>query len=129
MGARRFAPSVGRFLQVDYFNGALADLSLSSDPLTANRYGLAGGNPLSFIEWDGHTGVRRWARPARADAGAGEAIRCAYLDRAERLASPRRFVINAAAEPARTKDRGRRLRWDDLITLRCERRGSGREWH
>ena len=55
MGARRFAPSVGRFLQVDYFNGALADLSLSADPLTSNRYGLAGGTPLSFIEWDGHT--------------------------------------------------------------------------
>jgi hypothetical protein len=55
MGARRFAPNVGRFLQVDVFNGALADLSLSADPLTANRYGLAGGNPLSFIEWDGHS--------------------------------------------------------------------------
>jgi RHS repeat-associated protein len=54
MGARRFSPDVARFLQVDYFNGALADVSLSSDPLTSNRYALAGGNPLSFIEWDGH---------------------------------------------------------------------------
>jgi RHS repeat-associated protein len=57
MGARRYSPDAARFLQVDYFNGALADLALSSDPLTSNRYGLAGGNPLSFIEWDGHMPV------------------------------------------------------------------------
>src|SRR5258708_30777993 len=32
----------------------MADLSLSIDPLTQNRYDLAGGNPISFGEWDGH---------------------------------------------------------------------------
>jgi len=54
MGARRFGPDVGRFLQQDQFSGALSDMALSFDPLTQNRYALAGGNPLSFIEWDGH---------------------------------------------------------------------------
>jgi RHS repeat-associated protein len=54
MGARRFGPDVGRFLQRDLYNGALSDLALSMDPLTQNRYSLAGGNPISFVETDGH---------------------------------------------------------------------------
>ena len=54
MGARRFGPDVGRILQADSYNGALSNLGLSLDPLTQNRYSLAGGNPLSFVEWDGH---------------------------------------------------------------------------
>jgi hypothetical protein len=54
MGARRFGPDIGSFLQRDFYSGALADLSLTSDPLTGNRYSLAGGNPVSFVEWDGH---------------------------------------------------------------------------
>lgn len=55
MGARRFGPDVSRFLQQDQFEGALDDLALETDPLTQNRYGLAGGNPIGFVEWDGHT--------------------------------------------------------------------------
>jgi RHS repeat-associated protein len=54
MGARRFGPGPNRFLQRDQYNGALANLSLSTDPLSQNRYSLAGGNPISFIEVDGH---------------------------------------------------------------------------
>jgi RHS repeat-associated protein len=54
MGARRFGPGAGQFLTPDLFYGALADLSLSVDPLTQNRYDLAGGNPITFGEWDGH---------------------------------------------------------------------------
>lgn len=54
MGARRFGADNARFLQRDFFNGALADLSLALDPLTQNRYALASGNPISFVEWDGH---------------------------------------------------------------------------
>src|SRR5215472_14386503 len=54
MGARRFGPDVSRFLTPDLFFGALSNLSLSLDPITQNRYGLAGGNPISFREWDGH---------------------------------------------------------------------------
>ena len=54
MGARRFGPDTARFLQRDFFNGATADLGLALDPLTQNRYALASGNPISFMEWDGH---------------------------------------------------------------------------
>jgi RHS repeat-associated protein len=54
MGARRFDPTTQRFLQMDQYQGALADLTLSADPLTQNRYNLAGGNPLSAVEYDGH---------------------------------------------------------------------------
>ncbi len=54
MGTRRFDPTTQRFLQLDQFQGALADLQLSSDPLTQNRYNLGASNPLSGIEYDGH---------------------------------------------------------------------------
>jgi hypothetical protein len=47
LGARRFGPDIGGFLQQDMFEGALADLGLASDPLTQNRYALAGGNPIN----------------------------------------------------------------------------------
>jgi RHS repeat-associated protein len=54
MGARRFRTDVGRFMQADQYEDALADLDLGTDPLTQNRYSLAGGNPVTFIEVDGH---------------------------------------------------------------------------
>jgi RHS repeat-associated protein len=54
MGARRFSTGDLRFLQQDFLSSALDDLSLSLDPLTQNRFALAGGNPVSFVEWDGH---------------------------------------------------------------------------
>jgi RHS repeat-associated protein len=54
MGARMFSPSTSRFTQGDLYKGALADLDLSFDPLTQNRYSLAGGNPINFVEVDGH---------------------------------------------------------------------------
>ncbi len=54
MGARRFSTETARFLSSDFYAGALEDLSLSTDPLTANRYALAGGNPIGYIEVDGH---------------------------------------------------------------------------
>jgi RHS repeat-associated protein len=57
MGVRRFGPDVSRFLTPDLFFGALSNLSLSLDPITQNRYGLAGGNPISFKEWDGHVAL------------------------------------------------------------------------
>jgi RHS repeat-associated protein len=55
MGARRFSPDPGRYLQEDQLDGALGDLQLSDDPLTGDRYGLAGANPVNFVEADGHT--------------------------------------------------------------------------
>ena len=50
MGARRFGPSTARFLQLDRYTDAFDDLDLALDPLTQNRYALAGGNPISFVE-------------------------------------------------------------------------------
>jgi RHS repeat-associated protein len=54
MGARRYGPDIAGFLQQDMYHGALANLGLALDPLTQNRYALAGGNPISYIETDGH---------------------------------------------------------------------------
>ncbi len=75
MGARRYGPSIAGFLQQDMFEDALGDLNLSQDPLTSSRYSLAGGNPVSFIETDGHMpayntpGAARKFSRARARAG------------------------------------------------------------
>jgi RHS repeat-associated protein len=54
MGFRRFGPDVGRFLEHDFYQDALGDVDLSVDPLTQNRYAFAGGNPIGFVEVDGH---------------------------------------------------------------------------
>jgi len=54
MGARRFGPDISTFLQQDMFYTALGDLGLALDPLTQNTYSLAGGNPISYVEYDGH---------------------------------------------------------------------------
>jgi RHS repeat-associated protein len=54
MGARFFSPDFGSFLQEDYLRDALGDLDLATDPLSGTRYGLAGGNPINFVEIDGH---------------------------------------------------------------------------
>ncbi|HVE95052.1 MAG TPA: DNRLRE domain-containing protein [Acidimicrobiales bacterium] len=57
MGARRFGPDARRFVQYDVLHDALANLGLAADPLTGNRYGLAGGNPVGFVEWGGHMAI------------------------------------------------------------------------
>jgi RHS repeat-associated protein len=85
MGARQFGPALGQFLQADRYDGALADLGLASDPLTNNRYALAGGNPISYMEVDGHmpcpkvgncggnaTNVNRSAANAQRASGGGD---------------------------------------------------------
>jgi hypothetical protein len=54
MGARRHGPDAASFLQQDMYAGALSNLGLALDPLSQNRYALAGGNPISYIETDGH---------------------------------------------------------------------------
>lgn len=53
-GARRYDPGATRFLQQDVFKNAVADLGLTMDPLSQNRYALASGNPTGNIEIDGH---------------------------------------------------------------------------
>ncbi|MFE7571400.1 DNRLRE domain-containing protein [Streptomyces sp. NPDC057539] len=54
MGFRDYNPGLNRFTTRDMYNGALADMSLGADPFTGNRYAFTGGNPSSFIEYDGH---------------------------------------------------------------------------
>jgi hypothetical protein len=36
------------------YDGALADMSLGTDPYTGNRYAFTAGNPINLIEADGH---------------------------------------------------------------------------
>ncbi|MEU6304790.1 DNRLRE domain-containing protein [Streptomyces chartreusis] len=54
MGFRDYDPGLNRFTTRDMYNGALADMSLGSDPFTGNRYAFTGGNPVSGVELDGH---------------------------------------------------------------------------
>ena len=54
MGFRNYAPGLNQFLSRDMYDGALADMSLATDPFTGNRYTFGGGNPISNIELDGH---------------------------------------------------------------------------
>jgi RHS repeat-associated protein len=54
MGARRYSAATGRFLQQDTYADAFTNLMLAEDPTTSNRYAFAGGNPINFVETDGH---------------------------------------------------------------------------
>lgn len=57
MGFRDYAPKLNTFTTRDMYNGALADMGLSVDPFTSNRYAFGSGNPISGIELDGHRAV------------------------------------------------------------------------
>ncbi|MFR9755052.1 DNRLRE domain-containing protein [Streptomyces sp. TR06-5] len=61
MGFRNYDPGLNRFLTRDMFGGALADMDLTTDPYTGNRYAFAGGNPLTFVELDGHLFGMSWS--------------------------------------------------------------------
>ncbi|WP_291414528.1 RHS repeat-associated core domain-containing protein [Actinophytocola sp.] len=54
MGFRDYNPAINRFTVRDTYNGALADMNLGTNPWTGNRYTMAGGNPITGIEIDGH---------------------------------------------------------------------------
>jgi len=54
MGFRNYDPGLNQFLSRDMYNGALADMSLSTDSFTGNRYIFGAGNPVTNIELDGH---------------------------------------------------------------------------
>jgi hypothetical protein len=49
MGFRNYRPGLNRFLTRDTYNGALADLGLTTDPWTGNRYAFAGGKSVGPI--------------------------------------------------------------------------------
>jgi RHS repeat-associated protein len=54
MGTRRYEPDDGRFVEQDFMRDASSDIELSTDPANENRYAFAGGNPITFVETDGH---------------------------------------------------------------------------
>jgi RHS repeat-associated protein len=54
MGFRDYSPGLNRFLTRDMYNGALADLNLTTSPFTGNRYAFGAGNPVTNVELDGH---------------------------------------------------------------------------
>jgi RHS repeat-associated protein len=54
MGFRNYDPGLNAFTSRDMYNGALADVSLTTDPFTGSRYAFGNGNPISNIENDGH---------------------------------------------------------------------------
>jgi RHS repeat-associated protein len=60
-GFRNYDPGLNRFLTRDMYGGALANMALSMDPFTSNRYAFAGGNPISFVELDGHLFGMSWS--------------------------------------------------------------------
>ncbi|WP_454854038.1 RHS repeat-associated core domain-containing protein [Promicromonospora soli] len=66
MGFRDYNPGLNRFTTRDMYNGALADIGLGSDVYTGNRYAFTAGNPISFLESDGHE-----PREIHADAQGG----------------------------------------------------------
>ncbi|MEU4564706.1 DNRLRE domain-containing protein [Actinoplanes sp. NPDC023936] len=61
MGFRNYDPGLNRFLTRDYYGGALSDMGLTADPFLSNRYAFAGGNPISFVELDGHLFGMSWS--------------------------------------------------------------------
>ncbi|MGN9892070.1 golvesin C-terminal-like domain-containing protein [Micromonospora sp. L31] len=61
MGFRNYDPGLNRFLTRDSYGGAMADMGLATDPFTGNRYAFAGGNPVSFVELDGHLFGMSWS--------------------------------------------------------------------
>ncbi len=79
MGARSYFPTVGRWFQQDAYADAFDDVGLSLDPLTANRYAFTGGNPVNYVELDGHGAAPPCAlakdrRKCRAAISAGATI-------------------------------------------------------
>ncbi|WP_405862224.1 DNRLRE domain-containing protein [Streptomyces sp. NBC_00090] len=69
MGFRDYNPGLNRFTTRDMYNGALADMSLGVDPYTGNRYAFTGGNPTSFVEFDGHFSITDIAKDVLKFAG------------------------------------------------------------
>ncbi|MFI5622776.1 DNRLRE domain-containing protein [Nocardioides sp. NPDC051685] len=57
IGFRDYDPGINRFLTRDFYQGALKDLALGTDPWNTNRYAFAGGNPIGRIELDGHIAI------------------------------------------------------------------------
>ena len=62
------------------YDGALADVGLSTDPFTGSRYAFGGGNPVTNIESNGHSWLSALADeasgavPSRSDGTLSPAL-------------------------------------------------------
>jgi len=56
LGARTYNPAAGVFTTPDSYRTATpnADVSIGTDPLTANRYSYVNGDPVNLVDPDGH---------------------------------------------------------------------------
>ncbi len=82
MWFRNYAPTLNQFLTRDMYNGALTDMTLTTDPFTGNRYTFAAGNPITNIELDGHMfpgsgGGTTTSTPSSSNAPAAQA--CSWI--------------------------------------------------
>jgi RHS repeat-associated protein len=125
MGARHFSPDTGRFLQDDMYEDALGDLGLSEDPLTSNRYALAAGNPVSFVEVDGHgvcprikeCGGRKAASEANGNAAQSAASGGGSATTATSQGTPSPRLVRAASRLLGNVGydaAGNRINWSEL---------------
>jgi RHS repeat-associated protein len=69
MGFRDYSPNLNRFTTRDLYNGALADIGMTANPFTMNRYAYTSGNPINRIENDGHCWYFDWAKELCEDTG------------------------------------------------------------
>jgi RHS repeat-associated protein len=58
MGVRHFDTDDAHFVQQDRLNDAQGDLELATGDTSDNRYALAAGNPVGYVEDDGHNARR-----------------------------------------------------------------------
>ncbi|MBD1372153.1 DNRLRE domain-containing protein [Hazenella sp. IB182357] len=54
LGFRNYSPSLGRFTSPDSYNNASAHAGLSLETINNNLYAFTGGNPVSYMDWNGH---------------------------------------------------------------------------
>ena len=55
MGFRNYDPGLNQFASRDMYDGALADMGLTTDPFTGSQYAFGDGNPISNTEYNGHS--------------------------------------------------------------------------
>ena len=98
MQARDYRPDIARFLSVDRYSDADADLSLLADPVTQNRYAFAGGNPITLVEVDGHEPPSSFTNPCDPIYGSDERCSEASEEDQERSASNQQRFTYAYSE-------------------------------
>jgi RHS repeat-associated protein len=94
MGVRRYNTDLGRFIQQDLLTDSSDDLDLTTETITQDRYVYAAGNPVQYVETDGHFFEplddhwrRRWCGLRQ-----GSRRRCPKLIYPFPKGYPRRFV-------------------------------------